>query len=784
MPKIFDRYLVREILPPFLLGLLVLTFLVEIPTMVDRAAGFIAQGIPWTTVAHLLFLLLPSALSNTIPMAVLLGILIAFGRLSGDREFVAMQACGVSVFRVLRPVAFVALAGLAATAYEIIVALPNANQTFREITLDLVGATLEKNVKPRVFFIFFPNVVIYVRDVPQDGGWRDVFLADMRQAGTTLVYVAREGRVSIDRAAKTVQLQLKSVSRHKMVTGKSDDYEALDSDTFALTLDPTTVFKPPPPKGPPESTIAELRHLIEEQRRIGQPAQGERFMLQYKFSFPLSCLALGLIGLGLGMSSRKDGKLASFALGSVVIFLYYILLYMARAAAIGGKLSADLAPWIPHLVIGTVGVVLLFWRARSADQPIRIGLPALWRPRTTGDAAPRATASRRVVVVIRLPHLRIPKPRLLDLYVSRQYLSVFGIALVSLLGVFYIATFIDMADKLFRGQANTGMLLRYFYYQTPQFVYYVIPMAGLVAALVTIGVMTKNSELIVMRACGVSLYRTAAPLLMFALLASLALFGLEERVLARANTEADRLNTIIRTGAAVPTLDTHNRRWMAGQNGDIYYYDTFIPAANRFDHFTVYDLNEQNWRLSRVTYADNVRLEPRETETDHPTVAWKATNGWSRTFTTAARRNGVTTAVPYAPFPTMDLALEPPAYFRTETPDALKMTYGQLSEYVDQLKASGTNAVPQMVQLQGKLAFPLVTVIMTLIAVPFAVTTGRRGALYGVGIGIVLAIVYRVVQIVFGALGEAGAITPVLAAWAPNILFGAGAVYGILTVRT
>src|SRR5262245_21958093 len=183
--------------------------------MVDRAAVFIAQGIPWTTVAHLLFLLLPSALSNTIPMAVLLGILMAFGRLSGDREFVAMQACGVSVFRVLRPVAFVALAGLAATAYEIIVALPNANQTFREITLDLVGLTVEKNVKPRVFFTFFPNVVIYVRDVPQDGGWRDVFLADMRQAGTTLVYVAREGRVSIDRSAKAVQLQLKSVSRHR-----------------------------------------------------------------------------------------------------------------------------------------------------------------------------------------------------------------------------------------------------------------------------------------------------------------------------------------------------------------------------------------------------------------------------------------------------------------------------------------------------------------------------------------------------------------------------------------
>jgi lipopolysaccharide export LptBFGC system permease protein LptF len=100
------------------------------------------------------------------------------------------------------------------------------------------------------------------------------------------------------------------------------------------------------------------------------------------------------------------------------------------------------------------------------------------------------------------------------------------------------------------------------------------------------------------------------------------------------------------------------------------------------------------------------------------------------------------------------------------------------------LRASGFRVVPYMVQLQRKVAFPFITLIMTLLAVPFAVTTGRRGALYGIGIGIVLAITYWTMQSVFAAVGAGGVISPVLAAWAPNILFGAAAVYMMLTVRT
>jgi lipopolysaccharide export LptBFGC system permease protein LptF len=128
--------------------------------------------------------------------------------------------------------------------------------------------------------------------------------------------------------------------------------------------------------------------------------------------------------------------------------------------------------------------------------------------------------------------------------------------------------------------------------------------------------------------------------------------------------------------------------------------------------------------------------------------------------------------------------MEPADYFGTEPPDAASMTYGELRDYVDSMQGSGLNMLQQLVDLHRKIAFPFVTIVMTLLAVPFAVTTGRRGTLYGIGVGIVLAMVYWTANNVFGVVGSLGIVAPILAAWAPNLLFGAGAAYLILTVRT
>jgi len=797
MFRTLDRYVIRELLLPMGLSLVVLTFIVTVPTILRDAEALIVKGIAWSTFVHVLVLLLPSSLSLTIPMSVLLGILIAFGRLSSDREFVALQACGVSPFRLIRPVAIVAIVATAAAAHQIIVALPDANQTFREITFNVIANRAESNVKPRVFYSEFPNRVIYARDVIP-GGWRDVFLADTSQPNETTVYFAKEGRLLVDRAKGSVALELTDGTRHTTSTTKPDEYEGGDYERVLLHIDANTVFPNiKPTKTPIEMTIAELKVSIAEATAKHESANVQLFDIQQKFAFPAACLVLALIGLALGISNRKDSQFSSFVLGFGVIFAYYVVLWTVRAAAFAGRIPASLGPWIPNIIFGAAGVALLLWRARSADQPIRISVPAFWR-RDDADTAAAGEAEhdvaaragrggrRRVVLVIRVPQVdlsRLPRPALLDWYVSRQYLRIFFLGLFGLLGIFYISTFMDLADKLFRGAATTPMVMRYFIFQTPQYVYYIIPMSALVATLVTVGLMTKNSELVVMRACGISLYRTAAPLLLFAAAASAVLFTLQEHVIAYSNRAADRVNRVIRSlpPASFGALD---RRWVVGENGDIYHYEFFDPKKNEFREFAIYHLDPMRWGLRSMTRATRVAQTRRAGADDGVALGWSGFFGWSREFSETLQGTVRKTSVRYTPFGERTLPLESPGYFKTDEPDAALMTYGQLKEYVARLRVGGYNVMPYMVALQRKVAFPFVTVVMTLLAVPFAVTTGRRGALYGVGAAIVLAIIYWMTLSICAAIGAGGLLPPMLAAWTPNILFGAAAAYLILTVRT
>src|SRR5262245_45603039 len=212
--KILDRYVIRQILMPFVLGLLLFTFLIIIPELMRYAEQYIAKGAPTLTIIRLVIALVPMALGLTIPMSLLLGLLVTFGRLSADREFVALQACGVSPLRLLRPVGLLSVVCCAATAYVLMVSVPDSNQTFREITFNLIAAQAEGEVKPRVFYDQFPNIVLYVREVPQSGGWTGVFMADNRSGEGSAIYLARHGRIIIDRTKQTVEMVLQDGTRH------------------------------------------------------------------------------------------------------------------------------------------------------------------------------------------------------------------------------------------------------------------------------------------------------------------------------------------------------------------------------------------------------------------------------------------------------------------------------------------------------------------------------------------------------------------------------------------
>ncbi len=793
--RTLDRYVLREILPPFLLALLIFTFLLVLPPVMDYLENLLAKGITWGMAARILWTLIPQALGLTIPMALLVGILIGLGRMSGDRESVALLACGVSPYRLLRPIGLLATLGTAATAYVMIVAIPDSNQTFREITFSLVSQRVDTEIQPRVFYQDFPGWVLYAREEPDAGqsGWKQLIVANTGQ-GETTIYLAERGQVVVERKKRTVELVLTNGSSYRTTgTGQTDVFRF--TDRIVLALNPEAVFpniniQP----GLNEKTIAALRVDAAAKVANGHSPHPEIIAIQQKFSIPAACLVFAVIGLALGLTVAREGKLASFVVGIIIIFAYYIVMFLCESLTKGQYLNMYVSRWVPNILLGLFGVVALVWRARHVEGRLPFKLPETlarlkgpWRraaaaghsdpeslQRTPGrpdllGGGGRAQAPggprRAPVLVIRIPRLRFPAPGLLDRYISQMYLRVVGLSFLALLGLFYISTFLDKSDKIFKGQATLTEVVTLLVYLTPRFVYFVIPIAALLSVLVTFGLLSRNSELTVMKACGISLYRASLPVILLSLVFSGMIFGLEQNLLASANRKAEIIDSKIR-GRTPRVFDALNRQWVVGRDGAIYHYSYFDPERRELARLTIYQPGGNAWSLASMATAVSAQYG----------AHWIGRNVRIGDFSA--------TTPTWTASPEQRLALEPPDYFETEQPIAEMMTVAQLRRYVNELSASGLNVVSLAVELHHKLAFPFVTLVMTLLAIPFGVSTGRRGALYAVGLGIILALSYWVVTSLFVALGKSGVLAPVLAAWSPNIIVLGSAAYVFLTVKT
>jgi LPS export ABC transporter permease LptG/LPS export ABC transporter permease LptF len=796
--RTLDRYVLREILPPFVLALLIFTFLLVMPPVMEYLENLLAKGVTWGTAARILATLVPQALGLTIPMAVLVGILIGLGRMSADRESMALLACGVSPYRLLRPIGLFAGLAALATGYVMIVAIPDANQMFREITFRVVSQKVETDIQPRIFYQDFPGWVLYASAEPDPGqtGWKKLTVANTSQAGETTMYFAERGRLVVDRTRRTVDLVLVNGTSYRTAR-PGGQAQPTDSHWFpehVLSLNPEQVFpKINIQKGVNEKTIAELRVDGEEKVRTGHSKHPEVMAIQQKFSFPVACLVFGVIAVALGMTVAREGKLAGFVVGTAVIFAYYIVMFLCESLTKGHHLNMYLSRWVPNIVLGVFGVVALIWRARYVEGrlpfkiPVAVTRTALpWLRARTQAVAAVATATpgtparpdgassrppagppgrRPPVLVIRIPRLRLPAPGLLDRYISRMYLRIVGLSFLALLGLFYISTFLDKSDKIFKGQATTAEVITLLVYMTPRFIYYVIPISALLSVLVTFGLLSRNSELTVMKACGVSLYRASLAVVLLSLVFSATIFGLEERVLARSNRKAEVIDAKIR-GRTARVFDALNRQWVVGRDGAIYHYLDFNPERRELAALTIYQPRTDKWDLATATSAETAQYGR----------GWVGRRVRIGDFTGATQKWTESAEHP--------LSLEPPDYFESEQPVAEMMTVVELRKYVNELAASGVNVSHLAVELQHKLAFPFVTLVMTLLAIPFGVSTGRRGALYAIGLGIVLALGYWIVTSLFVALGKSGLLTPILAAWTPNIVVLGAAAYVFLTVKT
>lgn len=785
-PTILDRYVVREVLPAAALGLLLFTFILLLDQISVLMRILISRGADLSTVLRAFLYILPSFLSVTIPMAFLLGVLLAFGRMASDSEIVALRASGVSPARLLRPVVALSTAAALATFYVVGIALPASNQNYREILFALLISKAKTGTKPRVFSDdMVPGMVLYVSDVPAETGqWRNVFIHDLRQPQRPQLILARSGRLLIEKERRRVELQLEEGVVHAFTPAQPGDYEQrrFASGRFPLPFD-EFFPKVPLTKGDREMGLGELHRKVRELRgKKRPPREWGPFSVEIhkKFAIPAACFVFGLLGLGLSLGSKKEARSAAFGLSIAVIFVYYVIIRLGEQAGDTGLLSPWLAMWSANAALGAGALVLLWLNHREAAfDPLDPRHYAVLVPRFRRRAAPcpapapalnGASPRARNVVVVRVPRLQLPLPGLIDRYVTRSLLGKFAMVMVAFWALFVLMSFIDLVDDMRQNHVKGVVMLHYYAFSTPQTLHLLAPVGVLVAVLVAIGLMARSNEITALKAAGVSIYRAVIPALAVAAAVSALAFAAAELVLPPLNKVAAQSFNVIK-GRPPQSSSVLQRRWILGSDDRFYNYD-FLERSATSDRVTlyglsVYDVEPRSFTLRDRLYAARAAWNG---------VSWDLERGWRATLLPAPRFHAFTQA--------RTRELEPPSYFKQEDRPTETLGLRELADYIERIDALGLDTTALRVQLHRKVAYPVVSLVMALLAIPFSLVVARRGALYGVAASIVISIVYWASISIFEQLGNSAVLPAALAAWVPNLLFGSTGLYLMLTMDT
>lgn len=365
MIKIIDRYIIRELITSFLLGLLIFTFTLLMDKIIKLTEMVINKGVPLSSILKLIVYILPSFFSVTIPMAVLLSVLVTFSRLSADSEITALKASGVSLYRLLPPVATLSTICFIFTTYIMISLLPSGNYAFKNLLFNIVRTRATVEIEPGVFNDTFDGLVIYVREISSSRELRGVFISDARDPKEPYIIAANKGALLSDPSNLKVILKLWDGSIHSQIKdGLSYNRARFNSYDLQLELSRDLTVDAVP-KGSREMSLSELMANVERAKREGVNYYGWLVDIHKKFSIPFACMIFGIIGPPLGLFTRRSGRLGGFAVSIGIILIYYIFISTGENLSDEGAVHPFFAMWTPNIIFGAFGILLFNLSAKE-----------------------------------------------------------------------------------------------------------------------------------------------------------------------------------------------------------------------------------------------------------------------------------------------------------------------------------------------------------------------------------------------------------------------------------
>jgi len=763
--RLVFRSILREIWPPFLLGFAAYTFVLLIRTILFLADFAVRRSAGVGEVARLVALSLPWIVVLTLPMAFLLGVLIGVGRLSADSEIVALQACGLGPWALLRP-ALAAAAALSLFVFAIYnVILPATNAALERAMARVAATSIVNVVAPRTFREPRPGILFFFDRADPDGrSFEGVFLklGDEGEPPNRVIVARRgsltleEDRLWLDLTNSTVhEIDPEDPSRYRMNHNAAQ--RLLLAGESANPSNTTVVTQ----RGIRARTLPELLATARSLPPSDPRRRQALTEIHKKIAIPLACLAFALVGVPLARSLRRGGRGSGFAVSLLILVGYYVLLSSGETWSVEGRLPPWLAMWIPNLALVAIGVVAALIpaerRGRALPRPLAeaaAALPAAGR-RTRTALARERTESRRGLALV-------------DRYVLARFLNALGLVLASALLISVVVDYADKLDEIARHHPSAHAVLGYYRYFLVSIGIQIAPFAVLLASLAGLGILSKNNEDTAFRACGVSLGRLAVPLLVAAGVAAALCFAIGEYLVPFAEQQETRYRNEIHGLPPETGVRGHGERnWYLSDRGEIWHREEANAASTQLLGVSIFRFNPAFELVGRTTAH----------QADWNADGWRLKDGWTRRFLPVGDAE-------YRRFAEEAQPGDPPRALAAVRRRPEEMRFRELERLTQRLRSAGYATAGLETALQSKVAQPALLPVMALLAVPFAFRVGKRGTLAGIGVGLGFGILALIAGAFATKLGEAGALPPVLAAWSPNIIFALIGAYFLMRMRS
>ena len=762
MIRTLDRYVALELGAPFVISVGVLTFFLVIDRVYQLTDLVVTKQVPFRLVLSLPLFLLPPLLSLTLPVALLLAVLIACGRLSGDLEVAALKASGVGPLRLFRPFLVAGLLVSALIGCLTLVVNPWASGAFQKQLFKILQSRTVTAIQERAFSGAFAGIVLYVEEVsPSQVALRGILASDERNPGLSRIIVAREGRLLSDEEQRRVTFRFLDGAIVESDVPNPRRFRYTSFSLYDMNLPLAASSSAAGQEGKPEKEMG-LSQLVAAARGAGRDqAKAALYWVELhkRFALPAAALVFVLVGFPLGVRSHRGGQAVALASSCAVVVSYYVLSTSLEGPALKGRLPPGLAIWLPDLLFGLLGLGLL----RAATVGVPAGwVKALWRlaARLQTFRARWEGRSRAARRPVRLRGLRA-STFIIDRYLIRQYLLLLGIGIL-VGGVFsLVVDLIQSLDRFLRTKPPWIYIAQHFLYLLPRELYKGLPLIVLVATVFLFLSLTRQRELDALKAAGVSLYRVCLPILAMAFLISVLALIFQETALPEITARAEEVDRVKIRGYPPRHLLRQEQTWYRSSDRRFLRIALLDPVAKSLDGLTVLDL-DPDFRLASRFDAGRAEWTP---------DGWRVWTGITREVSPSGQIHS--TAFDYR---VVGMPEHIDDFIRVQKPPDT-MSFLELRAYVNKLREGGHHVGAYLGQLYSKLSFPLIHFIMALLAIPFALMSPRSGGrAVGIGVAIVISVGYWMVHSIALAFARADLLPPALAAWTANIIFaGLGA---------